>query len=233
MTVITVGAPVAAGKSSITEFLSKVLDTPAYYEPVEQDDNPILPLYYADKKQYGFLLQVFFLNKRFDVIKEAYKTNNSIIDSSIYTDSIFLDKLFEDGTVTEQEHAVYHSLFDNMMEEIEGLPYKKRPDLMIGITISFEEELRRIGIRGRDFEQDDELVAYFKSLNEKFHKWYAEYDLSPKFTINADKYDFVNNLQDRREVLLQIVDTLYELGSLSDVEYELAKVRVREVSEVI
>lgn len=219
--------------TEITKLLAKVLDTKAFYEPVDQDDNPILPMYYADQKKYGFLLQIFFLNKRFDVIKEAYKTNNAIIDSSIYTDSIFLDKLYHDGIVTAQEHGVYHDLVDNMMEEIEGLPYKKRPDLMIGIDITFENELERIGKRGREFEQDDDLIEYFRGLSDDYEKWYAEYDLSPKFTIDGNKYDFVNNLQDRREVLLQIVDTLYELDSLSDVEYELAKVRVREVSEVI
>ena len=105
MTVITVAAKIGSGKTEITKLLSRVLDTKAFYEPVDQDDNPILPMYYADQKKYGFLLQIFFLNKRFDVIKEAYKTNNAIIDSSIYTDSIFLDKLYHDGIVTAQEHG--------------------------------------------------------------------------------------------------------------------------------
>jgi len=229
MNVITIAAKIGSGKTSLAKILGETLDSPVYYEPVEESENPILPLYYKDQKKYGFLLQIFFLNKRFDVIKKAYKDSNGIVDSSIYTDSIFLDRLYKDGIVTEQEHNVYHSLVDNMMEEIDGLPYKKKPDLMIGINLSFENELSRIGLRGREFEQDKELVDYFERLSGDYEEWYKSYNLSEKYTVDGNKYDFVHNRDDKIQVVTGIVDKLFDMGKLSKVERQKALDKLKEI----
>ena len=227
---ITISAPIGSGKSALAELLSDLLETPVFYEPVSQEENPILPLYYSDQEKYGFLLQIFFLNRRFNDIKNAYKTNNAIIDSSIYTDSIFLNRLYKDGKVTKEEFDVYHALFDNMMEEIEGLPYKKAPDLMIGINISAETELYRIGKRGREFEQDENLIQYYKNLLDDYNEWFESYDISPKLVIPGDDYDFVNNSYDKFVVLSKIVDKLQEIGTLTG--DDLKKVRTK-LSDII
>lgn len=229
MSVITISAPIGSGKTELATLLGNLLETPVFYEPVTIEENPILPLYYSDQKKYGFLLQIFFLNKRFDVIKEAYKTNNAIIDSSIYTDSIFLDRIYKDGNVTKEEHDVYHSLIDNMMEEIDGLPYKKTPDLMIGINISPETELYRIGRRGRDFEQNEELIQYYKNLLNDYNEWYSGYDLSPKLTIDGDKYDFVNNKKDRLDVLTLILNKLVSVGTLKGKDLKNITNKLKEI----
>lgn len=227
---ITISAPIGSGKSALAELLSDLLETPVFYEPVSQEENPILPLYYSDQEKYGFLLQIFFLNRRFNDIKNAYKTNNAIIDSSIYTDSIFLNRLYKDGKVTKEEFDVYHALFDNMMEEIEGLPYKKAPDLMIGINVSAETELYRIGKRGREFEQDENLIQYYKNLLSDYKSWIKSYDISPKLVIPGDDYDFVNNSYDKFVVLSKIVDKLQEIGTLTG--DDLKKVR-QKLSDIV
>lgn len=230
MLVITIAAKIGSGKTSLAKILGEVLDTKVYYEPVEESENPILPLYYKDQKKYGFLLQIFFLNKRFNVIKKAYKDKNGIIDSSIYTDSIFLDRLYKDGVVTKQEHNVYHSLIDNMMEEIDGLPYKKKPDLMIGIDLSFDNELSRIGLRGREFEQDKDLVDYFERLSGDYEEWYKNYDISRKYTIDGNKYDFVNNKSDRDEVVIGIINELHSMNKLTYSEKQQALMRLGTIN---
>lgn len=223
MTVITISAPIGSGKTELTTLLGDLLETPVFYEPVSQEENPILPLYYSDQEKYGFLLQIFFLNRRFNDIKQAYKTNNAIIDSSIYTDSIFLNRLYKDGKVTKEEFEVYHSLVDNMMEEIDGLPYKKTPDLMIGINISVDTELYRIGKRGRDFEQDEKLIQYYKNLLGDYNEWFSGYDLSPKLSISGDEFDFVNSKEDQVSVLTSIIEKLHEVGTLNDKQLKKAK----------
>ena len=62
MVIITAGM-IGVGKTTLTDLIAKHLGTQAFFEPV--GENPVLPLYYADPKQYGFLLQIYFLNKRF------------------------------------------------------------------------------------------------------------------------------------------------------------------------
>lgn len=229
MSVITISGKIASGKSELAKILGDLLETPVYLEPVSQKDNPILPLYYNDRKKYGFLLQIFFLNRRFEQIKKAYKSKNAVLDSIIYTDSIFLDRIFKDGLITKEEHDVYHSLVDNMMEEIKGLPYKKTPDLMIGFDISFENELKRISIRDRSFEQDDSLYDYFKNLSKDYDEWFSDYDLSPKLTIDGNKYDFVNDVDDKKYILRLILDKLLEINQLTENEFIQLNKKVEKI----
>lgn len=108
------------------------------------------------------------------------------------------------GRATETEVSIYDSLLQNMMQEISSTDHSKNPDLLIHINISFETMLRRIQKRGRSFEQidsDPDLYQYYKDLNERYQKWYQDYDKSPKIQIDGDKYDFVENDADKNKVI--------------------------------
>ncbi len=59
MTVIVLSGPIGAGKSSLTGILSNYLGTKPFYESV--DDNPVLPLFYADPKKIRILIASIFL----------------------------------------------------------------------------------------------------------------------------------------------------------------------------
>ena len=79
---IVLAGTIGAGKTSLTQMLAEHLGTKAYYESV--DDNPILPLFYQDPQKYGFLLQIYFLNRRLDEIKEAAQHKLSVMDRLIW-----------------------------------------------------------------------------------------------------------------------------------------------------
>lgn len=216
--IITLSGMIGSGKSTLTTILSDYLGTPAYYESVT--DNPILKLFYKDPTRYAFLLQIYFLNTRFSSMKQALKTNNSIMDRSIYEDSLFFHTNASLGRVgvgddSEKQVSVYDNLLENMLEEIKGMP-KKSPDLMIGIKVSYETMIKRINIRGRDFEQpknDPGLVSYYNRLLDEYEKFFnGGYTASPILIIDGDKYDFVENEEDREVVLNQISDEMKSLG---------------------
>lgn len=186
---IVAAGSIGVGKSTFTKLISDDLGTKPFYEPV--GENPILPLYYADPKKYGFLLQIYFLNKRFDLIKQAYLEDNNVLDRSIFEDALFTKINFENGNMAEQEYQVYLDLLDNMMEELEGMP-KKSPDLMVYLYSDFDTLLSRVKKRGRSYEQIDsnpELEGYYKTLWEKYGTWYEEYDKSPKIKVNVGDHD--------------------------------------------
>lgn len=188
---LTVAGVIGAGKSTFTKELAGELGTKPFYEPV--GGNPVLPLYYSNPEKYGFLLQIYFLNKRFKMIKAAYKENNNILDRSIYEDLLFTTINHNNGNFTDEEFDTYKSLLDNMMEEIEGLP-KKAPDLMIYLDVDFDTMLSRIKLRGREFEQFDDnedLKNYYHQVWEEYQKWYEDYDLSAKIKIDVAEHDLV------------------------------------------
>ncbi|MCM6846740.1 deoxynucleoside kinase [Lactococcus lactis] len=213
MSVLVLAGTIGAGKSSLTEMLAKELDTEAFYESV--DDNKVLPLFYKDPQKYAFLLQIYFLNKRFDSIKQALSNNNNVLDRSIYEDSLLFHLNADLGRATETEVEVYDSLLENMMQEINILTFKKKPDLLIHISVSFEKMLERIQKRGREFEQleyDPSLFDYYQELNRRYEDWFDNFDICPKIQIDGDKFDFVEEESARKIVLNKINDKLKEIG---------------------
>ena len=83
--------------------------------------------------------------------------------------------------------------------------------------------LARIARRGRPYEQlsaDPGLLNYYKDLNAHYEPWYRQYNASSKMIIDGDRYDFVNNKDDRRTVLHMIDQRLCELGKLDKETYD-------------
>lgn len=211
---IVLAGLIGAGKSSLAKILGETLDTKVFYEAV--DDNPVLDLYYQNPKQYAFLLQIYFLNKRFKAIKEANKAKNTILDRSIFEDDLFLTLNYKNGNVSKTECETYKELLENMLEEMDGTP-KKSPDILIYIDVTFEKMLERIKKRGRDYEQIDnhpELYDYYQQLHGEYQTWITQYNRSPKLIIDGNRYDFIENTDDKEAVLHIILSYLKEKGCL-------------------
>ena len=216
MSVIVVGGMIGLGKSSTAKVLGQALSSEVFYENV--DDNAILPLFYtateeeAQAKRYPFLLQLEFLHSRFADIKKALKHRHNVLDRSIYEDWYFAYINWKLGKISDVEFSIYEKLLYNMMEELQELP-KKSPDLMVYLKASFETTLYRIGLRGRDFEQDESLVSYYRTLWEGYDEWLLNhYNASEVIIIDMDKADVVNNPEDAQTVIEQVQDKLYEMG---------------------
>lgn len=213
--VITIGAMIGAGKSSLAKLIGEYYDTDVFYESV--DDNPILPLFYTASeeeiqvKRYPFLLQLWFLNTRFKSIKKALVHKNNVLDRSIYEDWYFAKVNKDLGRISQLEFEMYEGLLENMLEELKELP-KKSPDLMIYLTGSFETILYRIQKRGRGYELDEKLVDYYRILWEGYDNWVEQhYKASEVLIINIDEYDYVNNEEDAKKVLKMVDDRLNEI----------------------
>lgn len=216
---ITIGAMIGAGKTSLAELVAKHFNSEVFYESV--DDNPILPLFYTasdeeiQTKRYPFLLQLWFLNTRFKSIKQALVEDNNVLDRSIYEDWYFAKVNKDLGRISDLEFSLYESLLNNMMEELEGMP-KKAPDLMIYLSGSFETIIDRIKKRGREYELDEGLVSYYYDLWKGYDQWIEQhYQASEVLVINIDEVDYVNNENDKKKVLKMIEDKLNEIRQSS------------------
>ena len=241
---ITLAGIIGSGKSTMTEILSKELGSKAFFEPVE--DNPVLPLFYkgneiAAKKRaagdpnatnpYTYLLQTFFVNRRFRMIKEAKKEANNVLDRSIYEDALFMKMNTDMGNATAVEYATYQELLQNMLDELQYATGVDSQDLMIFIKVSYDTMLKRIRKRGRDYEQiesDPTLPEYYQNLLQYYDRWLKWYDKSPIMVIDGDKYDFVANPDDRNQILDDIEDQLVKLDHLTAEEAAKLKAQRRK-----
>lgn len=206
---------ISVGKSTMTEILAKELGTTPFYEPVEE--NPILEEYYKDPKRYGFDLQIYFLNKRFRMIKKALLDNNNILDRSIFEDYLFTEENYESGNMIKAEFDIYKDLLDNMMTEINSQA-KSRPDLLVFLDCDFDTILYRIKKRNRPFEQienNPQLKDYYYRIWSKYREWYKNYDISPKIRIDLGEHD-VSKESEKLFVVKQIKEKINSMETKND-----------------
>ena len=206
MVIITAGM-IGVGKTTLTSLIAENFGTKEFYKPV--GDNPVLPLYYSDPTKYGFLLQIYFFNRRFDQHKQALADDNNGLDRSIYEDALFTSENHKDGNITDAEMSVYTQLLNNMMSELQKLP-KKSPDLLVYAETDFETILYRIKKRGRDYEQfdnNDDLRQYYFRIWSAYREWFDNYDASPKIKVDLQTYD-LEIPENQTTILNQINDAL-------------------------
>lgn len=183
---IAVAGNVGVGKSTLTTLMAERLGWEPFFEAV--DDNPYLADFYLDMRQWSFHSQVFFLSRRLRHHHELLKHPNSVIqDRSVYEDAeIFARNLYEQGSMEERDYQSYHELYQIMCDLVPP------PDLVIYLQADIETLLRRIRLRGRDYEQNID-PAYLHRLNRLYDDWIESFTLSPVLTIQASSLDFVTN----------------------------------------
>lgn len=202
---IAIAGNIGAGKSSLTDRLSRHFNWKPYYESV--DDNPYLPDFYEDMKRWSFNLQIYFLSSRFRHQKELMQKNESYIqDRTIYEDvEIFARNLYEMGLMSERDYKNYSSLFREMTD------YLQPPDLLIYLRADVPTLVKQIQLRGREYESTIR-IDYLEGLNKLYEDWIRRYP-HQKLIIETDDLDFVNNNEDLGRVIELVEERLFGLFS--------------------
>lgn len=223
---LLIQSPIGMGKTNLTNILTETLGTNGFYEEV--DGMPMLEKFYSageeSRFRLAFPLQIAFLNYRFGQLLEANTQRNAVLDSSLLSDSLMAKNLLNRGEFPKTEFDLYQDLVRNMINSVARTGDSQFPDLIVYLDGSFDLMLDHIEERGRGMEIiDDDKRDYYKSVHDIYDHWYKGYSQSPVIRIDMDKYDYVNNMSDRKEVLTQILTRMVELGMLKPVEFEEIK----------
>jgi deoxyadenosine/deoxycytidine kinase len=194
---LAVAGNIGAGKTTLTELLSKHYGWTAHYEYA--DDNPYLIDFYEDMQRWSFNLQIYFLNTRFSQVLKILHLGQTVIqDRTIYEDAeIFAPNLHAMGLMSTRDFQNYKSLFDLMSKLI------KAPDLTIYLRASVPTLVNQIQQRGREYENSIRL-DYLKQLNERYEAWINRYTEGKVLIVNVDKTDFIHNPEDLSSVIDKI-----------------------------
>jgi len=186
---IAVAGNIGAGKTTLSELLSKHYKWTPHYEDVDQ--NPYLNDFYNDMQRWSFNLQIYFLNSRFQQILDIRKSGKTIIqDRTIYEDAeIFAPNLHSMGLMSTRDFSNYKKLFDLMVSLIQP------PDLLIYLRATVPTLVNQIQKRGREYENSIRL-DYLKQLNERYDGWIDNYKMGKVLIINVDDLDFISNPED-------------------------------------
>ncbi len=201
---IVIAGNIGAGKTTLTNALSKHFGWEPQYEDVE--NNPYLNDFYEDMPRWSFNLQVFFLNSRFKQILDIQRGSQVIIqDRSIYEDAqIFAPNLHAMGLMSTRDFENYLSLFETISSSI------KPPDLVIYLKASIPTLVNQIQKRGREYEENLRL-DYLKKLNEYYDNWATKFEDARMLVIDVDNCNFVD---DKNQMETVVNKVLAELNGL-------------------
>jgi len=202
---IAIAGNIGAGKTSLTELISKHYGWQAHYEDVI--DNPYLDDFYTHMERWSFNLQIYFLRSRFQQLL-AFKNNPKTIvqDRTVYEDAhIFAPNLNAMGLMSQRDYKNYIELFNLMESLVEG------PDMLIYLRSSIPNLISKIHKRGRDYENSIS-IEYLSRLNERYEAWISTYDKDKMVIIDVDNLDFVENKKDLESVISEIDKSLAKIA---------------------
>ncbi|AWW32799.1 deoxynucleoside kinase [Echinicola strongylocentroti] len=194
---IAIAGNIGSGKTTLAKKLGHHYDWKIELEDTE--DNPYLEDFYEDMKKWSFHLQIYFLNSRFQQVKDIAKSPTyTVQDRTIYEDAyIFAANLHQSGCFEERDYQNYLKLFHSMMA------YATPPDLLIYLRADIPKLVSQIEKRGRDYETTIS-INYLKNLNKHYENWISHYDKGKLLIIDVNHLDFVSNREDFSFIVNQI-----------------------------
>ena len=203
---IAISGNIGAGKTSLTELLSKHYGWEAHYEDVI--DNPYLDDFYNHMERWSFNLQIYFLKSRFEQLLKIKNFNNVIVqDRTIYEDAhIFAPNLKSMGLMNQRDFKNYQELFELMESQIQG------PDLLIYLRSNIPNLVNKIHKRGREYENSIS-IDYLSRLNERYEAWTSTYDKGNIIKIDVDELDFVENKEDLKLIIAKVDDEIKKISA--------------------
>jgi deoxyadenosine/deoxycytidine kinase len=201
---IAVAGNIGAGKTTLTEMLSKHYKWIPNFEDV--DHNPYLMDFYEDMPRWSFNLQIYFLNSRLQQLVDIQKGSETVIqDRTIYEDAnIFAPNLHEMGLMSKRDFDNYFHFFQTLKSLVQP------PDLLIYLNASVPTLVGQIQKRGREYEENIRL-DYLKRLNEYYNKWIEAYNEGPLLVIDVDKNKFAERDEDLGIIIGKVDAQLYGL----------------------
>lgn len=201
---IAVAGNIGAGKTTLTEMLSKHYRWIPQFEDV--DHNPYLNDFYEEMPRWSFNLQIYFLNSRLNQLLEISRGTETVIqDRTIYEDAnIFAPNLHEMGLMSKRDFDNYYKFFETLKSMVQP------PDLIIYLKASVPTLVGQIQKRGREYEENIRL-DYLKKLNELYTKFIEGYHEGPVLVIDCDKNKFAENEEHFGEIISKIDAQLFGL----------------------
>lgn len=188
---ITIEGNIGAGKTTLAHMLAKHYNARLVLEQFA--DNPFLPKFYQDPKQYAFPLELFFMAERYKQMKELIQQKD-MFQSVTISDYLFTKcLLFSKVNLPEDEFRLYQRLFEIIHQQL------VQPDLLIYLHSPISRLQQNIKKRNRVYEQNipDE---YLMNIQQTYTSYIREQNLKT-LIIDSSKADFLSNPKHFRAVI--------------------------------
>jgi deoxyguanosine kinase len=198
---ITIEGNIGAGKTTLAHLLSKHFNARLILEQFA--DNPFLPKFYENPKQFAFPLELFFMAERFKQLKELLQQKD-MFQSVTISDYLFTKcLLFAKVNLSEDEFRLYQRLFDIMYQQL------LQPDIVIYLHSPVSKLQQNIRKRNRSYEQNipDE---YLFNIQQTYTHYIRQHNIKTLF-VDASNADFLGN-EKHLQVVLDALEKDYDEG---------------------
>lgn len=203
---ICIEGNIGAGKTTLAIELAKKWN--AQFLAESYADNPLLPLFYKNKKKMAFPLEYSFLIDRHAQLHNYFKTkkknSKTIADFSIYK-----CLWFAKTNLIKKEYALYKKHFKTIEEVTPA------PDLIIYINTHHSNLLGNIKKRGRSFESTIDK-KYLQSVTKSYQSGLS------KLTIPVIEFEIETYNSKTNTFILKALDIYFS----KNIKQKYCKVRV-------
>ncbi len=176
---LVVEGPVGVGKTFLAGKLAGRLEGRAILE--ETAENPFLPLFYQDRRKYGFQTQVSFLLSRYG--KQASLAQPDLFSSYLVSDFLYgKGIIFARVSLSGGELSLYEKLAEQLVSPAPA------PDLVVYLQASTGILIDRINRFGRGFEKDIDR-SWLEEIVDSYNRWFLRDRMFPVLAVNTDNID--------------------------------------------
>jgi len=177
---IAVEGPIGVGKTRLAERLGTRLDATLV---LEEEENPFLADFYADRPGAALQAQLFYLLNRHR--QQATLQQSDLFSQLTISDYLFdRDKIFAYLNLDDNELYIYQRLYELLSRDVPA------PDLVIYLQAPTDVLMRRVRTRRErsepaEFEPDPE---YIKELNEAYQHFFFHYNATPLLVVETSQF---------------------------------------------
>ncbi|MBI1341337.1 MAG: deoxynucleoside kinase [Terrimonas sp.] len=198
---ITIEGNIGAGKTTLAHMLSRHYNARLVLE--EFTDNPFLPKFYENPKQFAFPLELFFMAERYKQLKDLIQQKD-LFQQITVSDYLFTKcLLFAKVNLPEDEFRLYQRLFEIIHQQL------IQPDILIYLHAPVQKLQQNIRKRNRAYELgiNDE---YLFSLQETYTHYIKQHNLKTLF-VDVSHADFLGN-EKHLQTIINALDHDYDEG---------------------
>jgi deoxyadenosine/deoxycytidine kinase len=178
---IAIEGPIGAGKTALAERLGTRLDAIVVRE---ENDNPFLADFYADRPGAALQAQLFYLLNR-------HRQQTSLRQTDLFSQATICDYLFDKDKIfaylnlDDNELFIYQRLYDLLVTDVPS------PDLVIYLQAPTDVLVRRLRDRAREVEAEsiDPDDEYVKEVNEAYQHFFFHYSATPLLVVETSQVD--------------------------------------------
>lgn len=159
--IISVAGNISSGKTTLAKKISSLFGFT--YIPYQRNELSFLDDFFKDIPKFFFATQTSFLVNKVTEIDEKRRTNNIVIDRSLYEDiNIFAQLWMDNYSIDEKEKALYRDLADYLISTIPPT------DIYIYCNCERTTQLERFNKRTKRSFESSYPIDYIQQLSNKY-----------------------------------------------------------------